>query len=71
MRRTYSRSEVSEAEGDGLGNEERLAKQMESYFVRFFLVDAELSKLQRQYRIMEGDRKQYDNHAQNSIRKQR
>ncbi|XP_065842357.1 uncharacterized protein [Oscarella lobularis] len=51
MRRTYSRSEVSEAEGDGL--------------------DAELSKLQRQYRIMEGDRKQYDNHAQNSIRKQR
>ncbi|RDD40524.1 Coiled-coil domain-containing protein 63 [Trichoplax sp. H2] len=35
------------------------------------LVEQELAKLQRQYRIMEGDRKAYSEESQNLIRKQR
>ncbi|EDV23841.1 uncharacterized protein TRIADDRAFT_64012, partial [Trichoplax adhaerens] len=34
------------------------------------LVEQELAKLQRQYRIMEGDRKAYSEESQNLIRKQ-
>ena len=35
------------------------------------IAEAELAKLQRQYRIMEGDRKAYCEESQNVIRKQR
>ena len=35
------------------------------------IAEAELAKLQRQYRIMEGDRKAYCEESQNVIRRQR
>lgn len=35
------------------------------------LAEAELAKLQRQYRIMEGDRRAYCEESQNTIRKQK
>lgn len=37
----------------------------------FQTAEQELAKLQRQYRIMEGDRKAYSEESQNTIRKQR
>lgn len=52
MQRVHSRrSEGSEAEVDGLAEQE-------------------LAKLQRQYRIIEGDRRAYSEETQNQIRKQ-
>ena len=36
-----------------------------------FTAEQELAKLQRQHRIMEGDRKAYSEESQNIIRKQR
>ncbi|XP_032238101.2 coiled-coil domain-containing protein 63 [Nematostella vectensis] len=53
MQRVHSRrSEASEAEMDGIAEQE-------------------LAKLQRQYRIMEGDRRAYGEESQNVIKKQR
>ena len=37
----------------------------------FIIAEQELTKLQQQYRIMEGDRKSYSEESQNQIRKQR
>ena len=37
----------------------------------YFAAEQELIKLQRQYRILEGDRKSYSDESQNKIRKQR
>ena len=53
---------------------EKLFIRMVDILVFFFLVTAaeqELAKLQRQYRIIEGDRRAYSEETQNYLRKQR
>lgn len=40
------------------------------YMMGFFLAESEITKLQRQFRIMEGDRQAYNIQAREQIRKQ-